>query len=251
MTVSLRRWARLLFVSALLGPAFGASAVTFDELLGEFRQRRSGVCVIYAHAMAIAEHDPDAFIALFRTSPKAWAVKLARGKTAYVTRAEVEKSISGKFSAGEPDNLLTVYSIAVSKLTGGFDYTTCMLDYGPWGYSQFVGSGRWTLYDDGQGPGGMLADGLDRLVKTAGPDGRPSTPSTVGFGALDSQSIPEFAELAKKHRLVGIHDFSVSRYDAAAGEVILRNPHNPRELMRVPLDLLRRIPAGIDFMEPA
>jgi hypothetical protein len=50
---------------------------------------------------------------------------------------------------------------------------------------------------------------------------------------------------------VGIHDFSVSSYDAAKKMVYLRNPHNPQVLMEVPIDLLRNIPAGIDFMVAA
>ncbi len=249
MSVCLRRCARLLLALVILGSAVGAWAMGFDDLLGEFRQRRSGVCVIYAHALALAEHDPDAFVAQFRISPNAWAVKLPIGKTAYVTRAQVEKSLSEGFSAGEVDNLLTVYSIAISELTGGFNHKTGMLDYGPRSYSQYVGSGKWTLYDDHQASGRKLSDGLARLVRSVDADGRPLTPSTVGFGALDKDSIPEFAELVRKYRLIGIHDFSVSRYDAASKEVVLRNPHNPKVLMPVPLDLLGRIPAGIDFME--
>lgn len=240
---------RTLLAVVLLLSAATANAVTFDDLLGEFRQRRSGVCVIYAHTLAIAEDNPDGFTALFHAIPGAWRVKLASRSFGYVTRKEIEQSIADRYSAGEPDNLITIYSIAVSKRTGGYDYLKCQLGYGPRDYSRYIGSGKWVLYDDSKGPGRSLSEGLDRLLREARPDGRPATPSTIGFGALDAKSIPELAELVRKHKLVGIHDFSVSRYDAATGKVLLRNPHNPRELLHIPIDLLRQIPAGIDFME--
>lgn len=240
----------LIALAALMLPAaLQAAGPSFDQILGEFRQRMSGVCVIYAHALAVAEYDPSSFTSLFTTVDKGWRVRLNGGRFEYVTRKEVEKSIADHYSAGEPDNLLTVYSIAVSKATGGYSYRRCQLDYGPKPYSDFVGTGKWTLYDDGHGEGRKLADGLDRLVNEARPDGSLSTPSTIGFGAMGTNSPPEIARIVKDYRLVGIHDFSVSGYDAAAKDVLIRNPHNPKVIIRLPIDDLRRIPAGIDFME--
>jgi hypothetical protein len=242
---------RLLVASILLaGISAGAWGQTFDELLGNYRQRRSPVCVIYAHVLAVAEADPAGLATLIRAGRDVWSVRLAGNRWAYVTRADVEKSIANGFSTGEPDNLLTIYSIALSKRSEGYNAATGMLDYGRVDFGQFVGTGRWTLYDDKQGKGRSLSEGLDRLVREALPDGRPRNPSTVGFGFLDKKSIPDLVGAVQKSKLIGIHDFSVSRYDAAKKTVDLRNPHNPKEILEVPIELLRRIPAGIDFMEP-
>jgi hypothetical protein len=116
---------------------------------------------------------------------------------------------------------------------------------------KLVGSGNWTLYDDGQTEGHHLKDGLERLEKITGPDGRPSIPCTVGFGWLDENTCPKYIDQVNKVKLVGGHDFSVSRYDAKKRIVTLRNPWCPTELVEAPIDLLLNIPAGIDFMEPA
>lgn len=248
-TTLYRRFMRLLPLTvALVAISTSSWAASFDQLLGNFHQRLSGVCVIYAHTLAIAESNPEGFSQQFTSVPKGWRVQLAGGNVAYVNRAEVKQSVENRFSGGDPENLLTVFSIAVSKSTGGYNYRTCMLDYGPKDYAQFIGSGKWALYDESAGPGKTLADGLDRLAKEARPDGSPAVPCTMGFGDLSRSSIPQVVELVKKYHLVGIHDFSVSRYDAATKEVLLRNPWNPQKLMAIPMDLLKRIPAGIDFM---
>jgi hypothetical protein len=241
----------ILAVTLLVCLCVSAESQTFDQLLGNFALRRSGVCVIYAHVMAVCETDPTAFASLVHEVYGGWMVKYTDSRRTYVTREEVEKSIANNYSAGDVDNLLTIYSIALSKRSGGFDKTNGMLDYGDLDFAKFLGTRSWILYDNGQVAGQKLSDGLDRLVREALPDGRIRTPSTVGFGGLDAKSLPAFAELIEKYKLVGIHDFSVSSYDAAKKMVYLRNPHNPQVLMEVPIDLLRNIPAGIDFMVAA
>jgi hypothetical protein len=234
---------------ALTTAALAAFSQTFDEMLGQFAQRRSGVCVIYAHVMAVAENDPVSFAERVQSTYRGWLVRFADGRRAYVTQEEIDRSIAGGFSAGEPDNLLTIYCIALAQRCAGFKKETGELDYGKLDFGPFLGTGRWTLYDDSHGPGRKLADGLDRLVRETLPDGRLRRPSTVGFGSLDKKSIPRLADQTRNLKLVGGHDFSVSGYDKAAQTVHLRNPHNPKELLKVPINLLRRIPAGIDFME--
>ncbi len=225
-----------------------AWCLTFDDILRGFAQRRSGVCVIYGHAMAMAEHNPEAFAKLVRQAGPIWSVKLNGYKWAYVTHDEIDKSVKAGFSCGETDNLLTIYSMAVSKRCNGYNYETGQLDYGD-GWMELVGTGKWTLYDDGQVEGQHLKDGLDRLVREAGPDGKPKTPSTMGFGNFDKKTIPNHLEQVQKIKLLGGHDYSVSRYDAERKIVLLRNPHNPKEFIEAPMDLLLSIPSGIDFME--
>ena len=231
--------------------ACAASAITVDELYGNFAQRRSGVCVIYAHVMVMAEYDPDTFTKLVTPTFGGWIVRFSDNRRMYVTREEVEKSIANGYSYGDADNLLTIYSIALTHRTGSFKKDTGELTYGDLDFVKFLGTGKWTLYDDTQTePGRTLADGLKRLIRETLPDGRTKVPCTVGFGGLDKKSIPEaYAEEASKRKLIGGHDFSVSKCDVNKKVVYLRNPHNPKELLEVPIDFLAKIPCGIDFME--
>ncbi|HOP80888.1 MAG TPA: hypothetical protein PLZ21_10030, partial [Armatimonadota bacterium] len=237
-----RRYQTIVLTILILVLCVSAWCQTFEEILGNFAQRRSGVCVLYAHAMAIAAADPATFSKLvFESYSGAWSVKLNGKRWAYVSREEVDKSIKAGFSAGEPNNILTVFSIAVSKTVGGFNYETGELDYGD-GWMKYVGTGNWTLYDNEQGPGKSLKDGLDRLAREVKPDGTPSCPSTMGFGSLDEKTIPDYIDGVRKAKLVGGHDFMVDKYDAENRIVFLRNPHNPKELLEAPVDLLLNIP---------
>ena len=49
-----RRYQTIVLTILILVLCVSAWCQTFEEILGNFAQRRSGVCVLYAHAMAIA-----------------------------------------------------------------------------------------------------------------------------------------------------------------------------------------------------
>lgn len=231
--------------------AVGATCQTpFDTILRDFRQTRSGVCVTYAHTLALAQADPAAFVQLIQPRPKGWAVDLA-GRKQYVPQSELDKSLKNGWSGGESDNLITIFAMAVSMRQGGYHPLTGMLDYGPAEYSLFIGSGKWVLFDPSQGPGKSLPDGLDKLAIEAKADGTPGSPATMGFGLLDEKTIPnDYAEVCKLG-FWGGHDYAVVRYDAVQKAVVLRNPACPKTPVSVPVELLKRIPCGIDFMVPA
>jgi hypothetical protein len=222
----------------------------FEKLLGEFRQRKSPVCVIYGHTLALAENDPAGFKRQIVRTRSGWVVRLADGLQTVVLQSEAKLAEKNGYIAGGAENLLNIYCIAVSKRCGGFNFESGMLDYGKRDYAEFMGSGKWSLYDDGQGSGRTLSDGLDRLIREWSNRAKKRSASTIGFGDLSSSEVPEYIRNAcKKYTLISGHDFSVSRYDPEDGRVLLRNPHNPRELIAIPLDLMRQLPAGIDFEE--
>jgi hypothetical protein len=221
----------------------------FEDLVGDFRQQGSGVCVIYGHTLALAETDPEDFLAQITAVEAGWRVRLADGIHTVVRKKDLERTSKNEFSAGRVDNPVNIYAVAVSQRCGGYNFEDGKLDYGNRNYSQFIGSGLWVLYDDHKPEGQRLSDGLDRLVKETGADGILEIPSTIGFGELGETATPYVQYLAGLYGLVSGHDFSVSSYDPDSGNVLLRNPHRPLELIPVPVDVLRQVPAGIDFME--
>jgi hypothetical protein len=72
----------------------------------------------------------------------------------------------------------------------------------------------------------------------------------MGFGELSEKTIPNDHEQVSKLGFWGGHDYAVVRYDAEQKAVVLRNPACPKKPVSVPVELLKRIPCGIDFMEP-
>lgn len=247
---SLVRRMRPIIVAAILtGIAGCASAQSFDQILGDFTQRRSGTCVIYGHVLAVAEFDPTAFAQRVHEVYGGWIATFPDGRRTYVTKEEVDTSLTNGYSCGEPGNILTIYSIALSKRSIGFDAKTGQLDYGEMDWVSFLTPNKWTLYDNGQVDGQHLTEGFSRLVKETDASGRLLTPSTMGFGILDEKTVPKYVEQVRKCHIIGGHDYSVAGYDAKNKIVKLRNPHNPKIILDIPVDLLINIPCGIDFMD--
>lgn len=249
LTFVKRNLRTVIAVFALSCIGITAQAQTFDQLLGDFAQRRSGTCVIYGHVMAVAEFDPASFANRVHEVCGGWMAYFPDGRRTYVTQEEVQTSISNGYSCGETGNMLTIYSIALSKRAAGFDIKTGQLDYGILDWITFLTANKWTLYDNEQVAGQHLAEGLARLAKETTPDGRLRTPCTMGFGDLDEKTVPKYIGQIRKCHLLGGHDYSTAGYNAANKTVLLRNPHNPKVIMELPIDLLMNIPCGIDFME--
>jgi hypothetical protein len=235
-------------VACLAVSAMGQT--TIESILGDFHQAGSPVCGIYSHTMAFAQTDPDVFAKLVESRPAGWAVNLC-GKKFYVPKTEVENSIKNGFSGGNSDNLITVYSVAVSMQMGGFDHKTGKLGYGDMElYKKLIGTGHFTGYGEDEGPSKSLDVGLERLSKVVDSEGIPTLPSVMGFGGLDKETIPDvYEQVSKISNFGGGHVYAVARYDAKRQVVVLRNPYCPKTLVEVPVDLLKRIPCGIDFME--
>lgn len=244
-----KRLMRFALGTALVVISAGAFAQSFDQLLGDFAQRRSGVCVIYAHVMAVAENDPAAFTKTIKPVFGGWMVYFHDGRRTYVPQSVIDLSIRDSYSCGAPDNKLTIACIALSMRGGGFNATTGALDYGKLEFTPFAGTGNWTGYGEESGPDHTLLDGLARIASDTDTNGKIKEPATIGFGMLDKKNLPNYAAQAEKYRLVGGHDFEVYGYNASKKLVILRNPHRPKELVEVPSDFLAKIPCGIDFME--
>lgn len=246
-----KRYSRILAAGAfLLIACSSAFSQSFDSILGEFAQRMSGTCVIYAHVLSVAESSPTTVKNMVHPVFGGWMVNFEDGRKTYVAQSILDRSIAAGYSCGESDNILTICSVALSMRSGGFNYKTGQLDYGKVEFDRFLGTGKWTLYDPDQGIGKGLPDGLNRLAKESAVDGHPKDPCTMGFGILDEKTVPKYIDQIKKLNLLGGHDYSVSSYDATNKIVHLRNPHRPKEIMNVPVKLLLSIPCGIDFMEP-
>ena len=226
--------------------AFGQS---FDQLLGSFAQGKSGVCVIYGHVLAVAEVDPVGVQDMVKSVYGGWAVVFPDHRRIYVDQEDIDKSLADKWSVGEPDNKLTILSIALSMRSGGYKRETGMLDYGDVDWGKFMGSGQWTGYGETGGPNNTLAKGFERLIRETGPDGKVRLPATIGFGSLDEKSLPNYAAKAKEYKLVSEHDFSIAGYNAKTKCAVLRNPHNPKVVLEVPVSFLKKVPCGMDFLE--
>jgi hypothetical protein len=229
--------------------AASAFAVTFDDLLGEFAQRRSGVCVLYGHVMSFAEVYPESIVKMCNKVFGGWMVTFPDGRRVYVAQDDIDKSLKDGWAAGEPDNLLLIVSIALDIRVGGFNFETGQLGYGKNEFAQFIGTGNWTGYGEESGPDHTLWHGFQRLAKETGPDGKLKLPATIGFGLLDKKHCPKYAEKCEKYKLVGGHDFSMIGYNPATKCARLRNPHRPKEIIEVPVKLLLKIPCGMDFLE--
>jgi hypothetical protein len=243
------RLAQILTVLFVLTCA-SAFSQSFDQILGNFAQRRSGVCVIYGHVLAVAEVDPASVDNAVRKVFGGWMVMFPDGRRTYVAQEDIDKSLAAQFSSGEPDNKLTILSMALSMRSGGYKRDTGMLDYGPvLDFGKFMGSGNWTGYGNDSGPDRTLAKGFERLARETGPDGNVRIPATIGFGSLDEKSLPKYAAKAKEYKLVSDHDFSMCGYNAKTKCARLRNPHNPKVVLEVPVDFLCKIPCGTDFLE--
>lgn len=235
------------FLICLTAGAFG---ITFDDLLGQFAQRRSGVCVLYGHIMAFAEVYPDSVQKMVSKTCGGWIVTFNDGRRVYVAQEEIDKSLAAGFSAGEPENPLTVAAIALDIRVGGFNKQTGQLDYGKNEFAGFLGTGNWTGYGEESGPTHTIHHGFLRLAAETGPDGKIKLPATIGFGMLDKKNLPKYAEQCEKYHLVGGHDFSLIGYTAATKCARLRNPHRPKEIVEVPVEFLEKIPCGMDILEP-
>lgn len=241
----------LLAASALACVCMGASAQTFDQLLGDFAQRRSGTCVLYAHVMAVAEYDPAVFAQRVHEVYGGWMTNFPDGRRTYVAKEELETSLTNGYSAGEPGNILTIYCIAVSKRSMGFDEKTGQLDYGELDWLKFVTPDKWTGYGEDQLPGNKVKDGLARISQESKTDDHVRIPCTIGFGILNEQTVPKCIDQVRKYKVIGGHDFQVVGFNHEVNAVKLRNPHRPQEITEVPVSLLLSIPCGIDFMEPS
>lgn len=242
---------RTVLVVMILTVAISAAhSQTFDKLLRGFRQRKSPSCVMYAHVLAVAENDPAAFTKNIRKVDGGWMVDFFDNGRIHVTQKEVTTSITCTYSAGEPDNLLTVYMIALTKRCGGYSPENGKLDYGTTDFRNFLSKNTWSGYGEESGPDHTLADGLARVAKETGSDGKIRIPSTIGFGLLNEKTVPKYVKQVQKFKLVGGHDFEIIGYNHEKQIVRMRNPWKPREIVEAPVDLLLKIPCGIDFMEP-
>lgn len=239
----------VIICSTLIGISSSVGAQTFDDLARGFRQRKSPACVMYAHVIAVAEHDPVLFAKNIHKVYNGWTITFFDNRRVYVTRDELTTSLTYGYSADEPDNLMTVYMIGLSKRCGGFSQEKGEITYGKLDFRIFLSGNKWTLYDNEQKTGYKLTDGFTRLEEEVSLNGNVIVPCTIGFGILDEKTIPRQIEEVKKRKLIGGHDYEVSAYDAKNKMVLLRNPWKPRDILPIPIDLLKKIPCGIDFME--
>jgi hypothetical protein len=239
-----------LFSILLLCVCLAAFGQTFDQMLGNYAQRKSGVCVLHGHVLAVAETYPASIEKMCHEVYGGWMVVFPDGRRTYVAQAEIDKSLADSWMAGEPDNIHGVVTLGLCIRTGGYNRETGMLDYGKNDFGKFMGSGDWTGYGNENDPDHTLACGFERLARETGPDHHVKIPATIGFAALDKKALPKYAAECAKYKLVGEHDFSISGYDAATRCALLRNPHRPKDLLPVPVKLLLKIPCGMDFLEP-
>lgn len=237
--------------SALIGICAGANAQSFDQMLGNFAQKKSGTCVLYAHIMAVAEYNPEAFAQRVHEVYGGWMAYFSDGRRTYVAKEEVETSLLNGYSSGDPNNILTVYSIAVCKRSAGFDATTGKLDYGEMEWLKFLTSDKWIGYGEDQGLGYKVKDGLKRIADESKPTGRIRIPCTIAFGILNEATVPKYIDQIKQYKVVGVHDFQVVGFNFDQNMVRMRDPHKPKDIIDVPVSLILSIPCGIDFMVPS
>ncbi|MEN6372702.1 MAG: hypothetical protein ABFD64_11900 [Armatimonadota bacterium] len=235
----------LLFVVLLLSASVVAQKPDFNAMTGSFKQAKSDIEAIYSHTLAFAETDPAAFKAAITPRAGGWAVMLG-GRQTFVAKPEMNKSIANGFSFGKPDNLINIFSLAVSKRSGGYDPVTAKLSYGKADFRQYVGTGNWVIYDNQQENGKALADGITRLIKDFNQNGHPKRPCVVTLVEPNEETLTKYAQLFDG----GTRSLSVSSYDAKEKTLYLRGPHNPQLAVSLPSDALSTLAAGIDFMDP-
>lgn len=229
----------------LLNIAVAAQTPSFNEVIGSFKQAKSDVEAVYSHTLAFAETDPAAFKTAITPRAGGWAVILA-GRQTFVAKPELNKSMANGFSFGEPDNLINIYSLAVSKRSGGYDPVTAKLSYGKMDFKHYVGTGNWVVYDNQQEKDRTLADGVARLVKDVDKNGHPKRPCVITMAEPNEETLSKYAQIFDE----GTRSLSVSSYDAKVKVLSICSPRNPQVVVSLPIDALNTLAARIDFMDP-